>query len=74
MKALVSLRQKSNNQLNDRLNEIAISLRRVSAKNSAARETSASAGQGTNTMYIGNLKKQRARILTILQERKTKQV
>ena len=69
MKVLVELRQKSNDQLQNRLTQIALSLRRTMSKNTASSEVSSRQGSGTNTMYIGNLRRERARILTILNER-----
>lgn len=69
MKALASLREKSNDQLKSRLNEIEISFRRTKGKFSAARDQASKGGSGENTMYLGNLRKQKARILTILHER-----
>ena len=74
MKAIVQLRQKSDEQLHNRLNEIEISFRRTLAHNSASRDQASAAGQGVNTMYIGNLRRQKARILTILNERKLSKV
>jgi len=59
MKVLVDLRKKSNSQLERRLVEISLGLRRCR-----------STGYSENTMLIGKLRKERARILTILNERK----
>ena len=72
MKRLVQLREKSDEQLKNRLNEIELSFRRTKGKSSASRDTASKSSQGENTMYLGNLRKQRARILTILNERKHK--
>lgn len=72
MKAVVDLREKSDEQLQNRLNEISISFRRTLSKNSTARELNAKVSMGTNTMYLRKLKKEKARILTILNERKIK--
>jgi ribosomal protein L29 len=73
MKKLVNLKQQSNEQLNNRLTEIAVSFRRTKAQNSATQDQAAASGSGVNTMYLGNLRKEKARILTILNERKTKE-
>jgi ribosomal protein L29 len=72
MKKHALLKQKSNEQLNERLNEIEISFRRTKAKNSANQDMAAASGQGVNSMYLGNLRKEKARILTLLNERRNK--
>ena len=73
MKAIVQLRQKSNDQLQRRLIEIDISLRRVRGYLYGACKPPGEVTRGRggeNTMYAGNLRKEKARILTILNERK----
>ena len=71
MKNLVDLRQKSNDELQNRLNEIATIFIRIKTAASTASELSSKSGQsGANTSYIWKLRKERARILTILNERK----
>jgi ribosomal protein L29 len=74
MKRIVILTQQSNEQLNNQLNEIAISERRSKAYSSANRDRAAKHGGGENTMYLGDLRKEKARILTILNERKQRKV
>jgi ribosomal protein L29 len=63
MRRVEDLRRMSNDQLKVRLNEIVISLRRAVGKVKAGGTT------GEDTMYIRRLKKEKARILTILRER-----
>jgi ribosomal protein L29 len=80
MKALVELRKNSNDQLNNKLREIDVSLRRVrgyihgacappQAVNSVKHKT-ANQGQSEDTMYYHKLKREKAQILTILSERR----
>lgn len=66
MKQLVQLRQKSNDQLNNRLNDIAVSTRRVQGYNKGACKSF----QGNHPMLLHKLKREKAQILTILNERK----
>jgi ribosomal protein L29 len=65
MKRIASLRQMSNDQLKNRLNDIGPALSRAVQFNKA--------GKGEkDTMRIRNLKDERARIYTILGERESK--
>jgi ribosomal protein L29 len=66
MRRVEELRRMSDDQLKNRLNEIAISLRRAVGK------VKAGGAIGKDTMYIRRLKKEKARILTILRERELK--
>jgi ribosomal protein L29 len=72
MKNTALLRNKSNEQLKNRLNEIAVSFRRTKGKLTAAKDQASKKGKGENVMYLGNLKEEKARILTILKERDLK--
>lgn len=69
MKNIVSLRNKSNDQLNDRLNEINISLRRM-RQYKAIQSTELGSPSTHDTAYMSRLRKEKARILTILNERR----
>jgi ribosomal protein L29 len=66
MRRVEELRRMSDDQLKNRLNEIANSLRRAIGKVKAGGTT------GKDTMYIRRLKKEKSRILTILRERELK--
>lgn len=61
------LRQMSNDQLNSRLREIEMSVRRLRGWNYAGRT---SENPKNNPAYLFKLRKEKARILTILAERK----
>ena len=65
MKVIQDLRQKSDDQLKNRLNDIEISLRRTRGENKAGKPNK-------NSMFIQKLRKEKARILTILREREIK--
>ena len=66
MKRIATLRENSDDQLKDRLREIGNSLHRAVGKTKAGGQYS------KDSMFIRNLKKQKARILTILREREIK--
>lgn len=68
MKEIRNLRSMSNDQLQKRLGEIEISLRRLRGFNMA--EKGPTKSKKENPCMIGSLRKQKARILTILHERK----
>lgn len=67
MKQIKNLRQKSNDQLKNRLNDIEISLRRLRGFNEAQKGTQK--GKKENPAMLWSLRKEKARILTILKER-----
>lgn len=64
MKQISDIRNMSNDQLQNRLNDIEISLRRQRSYNLVGIP-----GPNNNSMYIGNLRKEKARILTVLNKR-----
>lgn len=68
MKRIVTIREKSNDQLNNRLIELQNSLRRAVGRNKAGYPSPFA----KDTMFISKLKKEKARILTILKERELK--
>lgn len=72
MKALTNLRHMSNDQLNNRLIQIRSTLMRARGFNHAGKDVIGLKGlKGKNdTMFIRRLKKDQARILTILGERR----
>ena len=67
MKRIATLREKSNDQLNNRISEIDISLRRAGGRNNAGADPSWQ--KSTDSMFMSKLKKEKARILTLLRER-----
>ena len=82
MKCMVDIRRQSNDQLKNRLREIDISLIRVRAYTKGncmppsdikhVKKTKAQLTQSENTMYAHKLKREKARILTVLREREIK--
>jgi len=70
MKRIASLREKSNDQLNNRLSEIRISLSRAGGRNYVGAEPNWQ--KPTDSMFMSRLKKEKARILTLLRERELK--
>ena len=70
MKRIATLREKSNDQLSNRLSEIDISLRRAGGRNYAGALPSWQ--KPNDSMFMLRLKKEKARILTILRERELK--
>lgn len=76
MKKIVQIKAKSNDQLHNRLNEINISLRRIKGYNKGACKPPHEILRPNNkedTMYQHKLKREKAQILTILNERKNKE-
>jgi len=82
MKALVEIQRKSNDQLNNRLNEIRVSLHRIQGYNKGAcsepnemkpvKKMAAKEGLSSNVMLQHKLRIEQARILTLLNERRLK--
>lgn len=71
MKQLTQLRQKSDDQLKNRLREIDNSLLRARGRNKVGMPTDGSVFGG-DSMFMRRLRKEKARILTILNERERK--
>jgi ribosomal protein L29 len=70
MKRIATLREKSNDQLKERLMEIEISLRRGAGRNFAG--ASPNWQKPEDSMFMSKLKKEKARILTLFRERELK--
>ena len=70
MKRIATLREKSNDQLNNRISEISISLRRAGGRNYAGALPNWQ--KPDDSMFMSRLKKEKARILTLLRERELK--
>ena len=70
MKRIATLREQSNDQLNKRLVEIGISLRRAGGRNFAGSQPNWQ--KPADSMFMLKLKKEKARILTLLRERELK--
>ena len=71
MKRVVQLRQKSDYQLKNRLQEIGNSLLRARGRNRVGSPTDGSV-YGGDSMFMWKLRREKARILTILNERERK--
>jgi len=70
MKRIATLREQSNDQLNNHLSEIEISLKRAGGRNNAG--ASPNWQKPEDSMFMSRLKKEKARILTLLRERELK--
>jgi ribosomal protein L29 len=74
MKDVTQLRQNSDQQLKDRLNELAISLQRAHGLQHIKADFTMMTRIKGDTMFLKRLKREKAQILTILRERELKRM
>jgi len=72
MKDIVQLRQRSDQELKDRLNDVCVSLQRARSLVHRGADFFMASHQKGDTMFMRHLRREKAQILTLLSERKAK--